>query len=233
MTDKGECAAERHDTHDAYVNYRCRCPLARRAAMRYQKRLLLRKMHGEQPIQPNVGTARRLQALLAVGWSTKQLGELLGCSGGQVGQWIRSERVYSSTVEKVAAMYAEVSHLPPPHYRLRTVRLAEKFGWPPPAAWDDDTIDDPNAVPSVDAVTDDLWVDDVAVQLAVEGRAPRVLTPPELVAAVRILAVRGVGGREIGELLGVVYRRVERVKQRHGIHTTADAVERRQVLRGA
>jgi hypothetical protein len=34
----------------------------------------------------------------------------------------------------------------------KTRKLAEAEGWAPPLAWDDDTIDDPQAMPQLDAV---------------------------------------------------------------------------------
>ena len=103
---------------------------------------------------PAVGARRRLQALGAIGWSQSQLGERLGICRGNMPAVIRSERLAAGTVRAIQALYEELWNSPPPEgnqwdraVAARSRNSARARGWAPPMAWDDDTIDDPEAVP--------------------------------------------------------------------------------------
>jgi hypothetical protein len=107
---------------------------------------------------PAVGVARRLQALAAVGWSTEDLAPLLRTSATNAIRWrnSRGTLVTARTHAKVAALYDAVWDRPPPgRYGVKVRRLAARAGWFPPAAWDDDLIDDPAARPA--SVTGGAW----------------------------------------------------------------------------
>jgi hypothetical protein len=94
-----------------------------------------------------VGTTRRLQALVAIGYSQARICErlqilpsnasLLFC-GGQA-------RVCAATARKVAALFAELRLVAGPDPRAR--RRAARRGWQPPSAWDTERIDDPASRP--------------------------------------------------------------------------------------
>ncbi|MGO5480449.1 hypothetical protein ACTQVS_09920, partial [Anaerovoracaceae bacterium HCP3S3_H6] len=47
----------------------------------------------------------------------------------------------------VVAFYESVTRLSTGPQSTRVRNYAERQGWAPPAAWDDDTIDDPTATP--------------------------------------------------------------------------------------
>ena len=85
------------------------------------------------------GTRRRLQALVAIGWSQSELGRRIGMAPQSIQKTLRGDRVYARTARKVLALYDELSMTPGPSGRARRLAAAKK--WPPPLAWDDDEID--------------------------------------------------------------------------------------------
>ena len=101
------------------------------------------------------GTRRRVQALVATGWSQARLAERLGLSRSNFGAMMRCEQVTAATARAVSDLYDRLWNQPPPEHDQRT-RIAasrsrhhaEREGWPPPLAWDDDQIDDPAARPA-------------------------------------------------------------------------------------
>lgn len=97
------------------------------------------------------GTRRRLQALVAIGWPQSRLGQRLGVDPSNMNALLTRSRVTAATARAVAALYDELWDTPAPQSpgATRARRHAAARGWPPPLAWDDDTIDDPEAVPDV------------------------------------------------------------------------------------
>jgi len=91
------------------------------------------------------GTIRRLRALAAMGWPMKQLAAMSGVAMPTISYLMHHRRatVYSRTAAKVAALYDELSMKEGNSQRSRL--RARRHGWAPPLAWDDETIDDPNA----------------------------------------------------------------------------------------
>lgn len=96
-----------------------------------------------------LGTRRRLQALRAAGWTAEALGELLGCRGTNVAAMCAQPKVKARTARQVASLYERISHVRPEGWAAdRSRRQTLARGWAPPAAWDDDRIDDPRGRPS-------------------------------------------------------------------------------------
>lgn len=140
------------------------------------------------------GTRRRLQALVAIGWSQQRLAALIGMTPSNFGKLIHSQRdVVRSTADSARQIYdAHWAAAPVPANRFeqagitRAVQVARDHGWVPPLAWDGDTIDDPAAQPDVgqqqlsgrDAITarTRARIED-ARELVAQGE------PPELIAA--------------------------------------------------
>jgi hypothetical protein len=98
------------------------------------------------------GTVRRLRGLVAVGWSQSKLGARLGITPQNFTTLINAERVTARTARAVRALYDEMWDQVPPQgsHRLkisvsRARNHAAAHGWLPPAAWDDDLIDVPEA----------------------------------------------------------------------------------------
>lgn len=95
------------------------------------------------------GSVRRLRALVAIGWTQSALCDRLGVLPGNGCRIFRGEQDYVSqlTADRVKELYDQLSMRPGPSDRARS--HAEKRNWAPPLAWDDETIDDPEARPEV------------------------------------------------------------------------------------
>lgn len=122
----------------------------------YRKRRYLNR--NQLLMVPALGTQRRLRALFALGWTSRDLAPLLGVGVARVG-YLASDKqstVLPETAAKVAAVYERLSmtvpadpeHLSPRHCAVhaRQRRLAVRRGWAPPLAWDN--IDDPDEQPT-------------------------------------------------------------------------------------
>lgn len=102
-----------------------------------------------------LGTARRLQAMVAFGYDWQSQAELLGVSRDQVRQWATNTgHTTRSTAALVAAYYDRWSMVPPPTDTIaqrcnvsRARNRAQAAGWNAPLAWDEGTLDDPKAKP--------------------------------------------------------------------------------------
>ena len=97
----------------------------------------------------STGTARRLQALVAIGYTQTYLWDRLTGDGKRQNchNLLTQDRptVNAETARKVAELYDELSMTPGPSDRSR--RKARYYGWAPPLAWDEDEIDNPEAHP--------------------------------------------------------------------------------------
>lgn len=125
---------------------------------------------------PAVGSQRRLQALMRLGWSQQQLaGDDLAfrrvltdiCAGSR-------KRVTAGTHRRIAALYAQLSMTPGPSKIARYERIK---GFSPQLAWDDDSLDDPAAHPNVDGTGNtrmSLYLTGLSdIQIAVEEKVSR------------------------------------------------------------
>jgi len=86
------------------------------------------------------GTSRRLQALVAIGYTESYLAERLGVLVGNLSPLVmnRRPRVMATTHTAVAALFEELWSTRPEGPRAeRARRLAAAHGWLPPLAWDD------------------------------------------------------------------------------------------------
>jgi hypothetical protein len=99
----------------------------------------------------NVGTARRIEALAHMGWSSEILAQRLGVGRAAVKSY-RSQsptsprtHVTIETARAIRDLYDELSMTQGP--ATKAAQWARKRGWLPPLAWDDDSIDDPAATP--------------------------------------------------------------------------------------
>ncbi|WP_435058394.1 hypothetical protein [Streptomyces sp. bgisy060] len=98
-----------------------------------------------------VGTHRRLQALVARGWPQAQLARRLGWTEANFSALLRQDHVIVRTALAVRALYEQLWDQDPRQHGVdnqaysRATNHALARNWAPPAAWDDDTIDDPDA----------------------------------------------------------------------------------------
>ncbi|GCD40852.1 hypothetical protein [Streptomyces paromomycinus] len=106
------------------------------------------------------GTRRRLQALVAAGWPQARLAARLGMARGCVSALMARERVCVRTVRAVKALYDTLWCADPRRHGVdaqaysRARNQARSRYWAPVGAWDDDTLDDPAAVPDTGAANE-------------------------------------------------------------------------------
>jgi transcriptional regulator with XRE-family HTH domain len=94
------------------------------------------------------GTTRRLQALVAIGYTQADIAARVGITPANATEMFHGNRsVLLSTAIKVRGIYEELSMRPGPSGAAR--QRAKKLGWAPPLAWEDDTIDNPQAKPDL------------------------------------------------------------------------------------
>lgn len=95
---------------------------------------------------PNIGGRRRLQALMAMGWRHQDLAPLLGLNTSNIvhqpGEWFTKSRH-----DAIKELYDRLWDKRGPASLVSLNRIA-KAGYAPPLAWDDESIDDPKAVPA-------------------------------------------------------------------------------------
>ena len=167
---------------------------------------------------PRVGAARRVQALLALGWPHHELGaagiansaQIIGAPGEliTVQRWRQVRDVYDAL---------SMTRGPSPRTRARAARL----GYAPPLAWDEDTLDDPNATPQHAGPAlhgGQEMVDRVAVAraCATPGQAA-TLTAAERRAVVAVMAASGASDARIADHLDVADRTILRWRSQDGV----------------
>ena len=102
----------------------------------------------------STGTRRRLQALVASGWPLYVLAGRAGLSRENIWKRLGVTPTRVSTRDAVRRLYNELWDADPIAHGIRPQSVTKararglREGWPPPLAWDDDTIDDPAARPA-------------------------------------------------------------------------------------
>lgn len=104
---------------------------------------------GPPPAERDVdatGTIRRVRALVAIGWPIAQIAPKVGLYPTGLATISRGvPHVRATTADRVAREYRRLSRTPGPSNRARND--ARRKVWAPPAAWDDERLDDPTATP--------------------------------------------------------------------------------------
>jgi len=109
----------------------------------------------------SVGTTRRIQALVATGWSQSKIAARLGILPSNFTALAHGRTGVSAAHAKaVADLYEQLWNTAPPRTGQRdkiaysrSVRYAALAGWVVPMAWDEDTIDNPDAAPDLAGIT--------------------------------------------------------------------------------
>lgn len=120
------------------------CLPCRRAHGREIKRRTFIRAQGGRSQYDATGCKRRIQALVALGWSLSELDR----KAGRGARWARNillqETVYSTTIRQVHALYEQLCMTCPPEtdrYERTAATAArnraKREGWAPPLAWDD------------------------------------------------------------------------------------------------
>jgi len=169
----------RHGTTAGY-HAGCRCAACLTARARYEKQCRLDRLRGGRAV-PAIGAQRRIEALMALGWSSAPIAEAAGFAHrnsvlrilrGQKGKpctWLERK-----THDAISRAYDELSmKLPPSTAAVNRSRAwAARLGYLPPLAWDEGALDDPNATPAGsrrDRVRRPHDVDPVAVDRVLAG----------------------------------------------------------------
>ena len=203
----------------------CICDGCREFASQYEFWRAGQKRAGRPLLIPTVGIYRRIRALQRIGYSQKALADLCGRSEPWIDNVMRATKVRRATADIIHRLYDAHSMIVPVGKTkaekagiTRARRYAERQGWPPPLAWDDETIDDPNASPagSGDAGVTEPFLsrhDPEAVEAAVRGEKPK-LSPIERAEAIAKLHERSWSARRVAEWIGCNPKTVERVRAR-------------------
>jgi hypothetical protein len=99
------------------------------------------------------GTTRRLRALAAAGWPLQRIAEAMGWTPNNISVLVSASTVTVRTARLVRTVYNRLWNVDPATHGASLPGIshakarAEQERWAPPAAWDDDTIDDPAAFP--------------------------------------------------------------------------------------
>ncbi len=175
-------------------------------------------------IVPARGVQRRLQALVARGWSMSKLARRLDMEVSNFSSLIRRDHAKVSTYRAVHDLYEELWDQNPPEDTHRDKiaasgarNYARKHGWVPPLAWDD--IDTDPHPPQVDEDVVVEWrdlVDHAAVELAIAGERVR-LSPASRREAIARLHVRRWSHGRIAEQLHCAAGTVQRISAELGL----------------
>ncbi|MFD8144762.1 hypothetical protein [Streptomyces sp. NPDC059708] len=99
------------------------------------------------------GTRRRLQALVAAGWSFTALASEIGIHAHCLGDMARAANLTAGNARRVKVAYRRLLQTTPAQLGVTSQaqalarRVANRENWHGPLAWDDTTIDDPTAQP--------------------------------------------------------------------------------------
>ena len=150
------------------------------------------------------GTRRRLQALVAIGWSGSELMRRMGRIPTNFGFLVEGGQVKAHTARAVRELYEQLWNTAPPETSReekisasRSRRHASDRGWPPPMAWDDDTIDRPDVAHGPDQ---DEQPDHVAVERVLAGHRAKLRHVDRVELARRVLESGG-GASRVSTLL--------------------------------
>ncbi|MFE0699156.1 hypothetical protein [Streptomyces sp. NPDC058872] len=104
----------------------------------------------QRKVLPVTGSARRLQALVAIGWPFSTLATYVGMDPRSVCRITYQRFIFKSTADSIAATYEQLKAQTPEDHGVSRVgaqksrALAERRGWRDPLWWDDmGHIDDP------------------------------------------------------------------------------------------
>jgi hypothetical protein len=170
------------------------------------------------------GTRRRLQALIAIGWTAELLAAQLGRRPNSLCRSMTGESVTARTAHDVATLYERLWNSRPPRMTSEQRAAADAAqaqaaarGWLPPLAWDDiDT--DPTPPPAIAGASQRNDMDEIAVERALAGDHITYddLTTVEQQEVVRRLTARGSSVRDIAAHLGTTKRTVSRRRASSG-----------------
>lgn len=170
-------------------------PPARRVTPRTAEKILAVRPEGlvaDGAYVDAAGTRRRLQALVAVGYSLSSLGRRLGIAPTNMGELLKQTKVTAARARAVRELYERLWNASPAA-STRTERAsvtraratARSRGWPPPGGWDDDLIDLPDAELAAELARRVAAMDDAETQASHTAHYKHGDISPLVVAAAR------------------------------------------------
>lgn len=204
------CTAPVHHTMSAY-RQKCKSPRAREETRLYRKRR--NEGRAEVRLVDSIGTGRRLQALCAIGYTCTDLAVRLGMPATHKSRVARlatagHPHILPRTADAVAKLYNELWDKPGPS-QINRVRAPRK-GWVPPQAWDDETIDDPDATPQGVGAPKRRVV--ASVEECMAGLAPASSLSPKDRAVVIARLSKECTVPQIAQRIQLGYRTVQRYR---------------------
>lgn len=170
----------------------------------------------------STGTTRRIQALVALGWSQSKIAARIGVHPGNLTPIAHGARQVSVATEAaVRALYDELSMTLPPEEThrdkiaaSRSRSYAKAHGWLPPLAWDDEQLDDPAHRPSLEhkALTHDDQLDEAAIYRRMHGDKSVRLSKADTAELVRRWVAAGRSLRDCELTTGIKPDRFYRLK---------------------
>lgn len=136
------CPSPRHGSASSYY-YGCKSPEAHKLRSEQRKRSDYLARRGMPARVDAIGFIRRYRALCYMGWTTSQQVEMARISF-DITHIMRHGHVHRSSHEAMVALYERLWNTPGPSSRTRL--LAQRKGWLPPMAWDDDELDNPEHI---------------------------------------------------------------------------------------
>lgn len=196
----------RHGSHAGYRKHikdgEDPCDECTDAAARYERHRRYEFETNRPRMVSARGYARRLHALQALGWSLSQIAAETDGEQSRDNIWKKGnlcEQVSARSHEQMAGLFDRLSmRLPPgsPGQIERVKRTAAANGWAPPLAWDDIDLDDEPVVAA------DSCVDDVAIELVLQGDRSVVLSAAEKRTATALWVGRGGSLAELARRTG-------------------------------
>lgn len=116
--------------------------------------LAVRPAAHQQYLVPALGSTRRLRALGALGWTLSTIAAHTTLSKKTLSLLMAGAQQYVTreAAEQISRTFDQLCMRRGPSDRSRI--MARDKGWAPPLAWDEGTMDDPNATPDPNAIPD-------------------------------------------------------------------------------
>lgn len=175
------------------------------------KILAVRPSAHDPYLLPALGTTRRLRALGAMGWTLQSIAGHVPLTTKTLSLLMAGAQPYVTrdAAQHIARAYDHLCMRRGPSEQSRIV--AQRKGWAPPLAWDEGTMDDPNATPDPNAIPDHEDRPDAELNMSQFMELLDFGQLPEQAAA------------RVGVTLGAI----EAAARRHGRDDVLDRIARR------
>lgn len=147
----------------------------------------MQKVAMTTPAATQVGVARRIRALMALGWPSVDIAREMNLAQLEVESAADGLHVSPESAERVRAEFVRLEMIPGRSSAVRD--RARRSGWAVPFDWDEDSLDDPSAHPVRPGRA--VVVDDVVVRRMIAGIGPVYIRAADRRAYCAELVARG------------------------------------------